>query len=53
MLITGGSDFHGLYNEYNVSLGDYTTPDDDLHNLLSYKSKQKRLQKKLAQQTAE
>ncbi len=53
LLITGGSDFHGLYNEYNVSLGDYTTPDDDLHNLLSYKSKQKRLQKKLAQQTAE
>ncbi len=53
LLITGGSDFHGLYNEYNVSLGDYTTPDDDLHNLLSYKSKQKRLQKKLAQQAAE
>lgn len=53
ILVTGGSDFHGLYNEYNVSLGDYTTPDDELHNLLSYKSKQKRLQKKLAQQAAE
>lgn len=53
LLITGGSDFHGLYNEYNVSLGDYTTPDDDLRNLMSYKSKQKRLQKKLAQQAAE
>lgn len=53
LLVTGGSDFHGLYNEYNVSLGDYTTPDDELHNLLSYKSKQKRLQKKLAQQAAE
>lgn len=53
LLITGGSDFHGLYNEYNVSLGDYTASDDELHNLLSYKSKQKRLQKKLAQQAAE
>lgn len=53
LLTTGGSDFHGLYNEYNVSLGDYSTPDDELHNLLSYKSKQKRLQKKLAQQAAE
>ena len=53
LLSTGGSDFHGLYNEYNVSLGDYTTPDDCLHSLMTYKSKQKRLQKKLAQQTAE
>lgn len=53
LLMTGGSDFHGLYNEYKVSLGDYTTPDDCLHALLTYKSKQKRLQKKLAQQSAE
>lgn len=53
LLATGGSDFHGLYNTYKVSLGDYSTPDDCLHALLSYKSKQKRLQKKLAQQSAE
>lgn len=54
ILATGGSDFHGLYNEYKVSLGDYATPDDCLHSLLTYKSKQKRLQKKLAaQQSAE
>ena len=53
LLMTGGSDFHGLYNEYKVSLGDYSTPDDCLHALLTYKSKQKRLQKKLAQQSAE
>lgn len=50
ILMTGGSDFHGMYNQYNVSLGDYSTPDDCLHALLGYKSKQKRLQKKLAQQ---
>ncbi len=53
LLMTGGSDFHGLYNTYKVSLGDYQTPDDCLHALLSYKAKQKRLQKKLAQQAAE
>lgn len=49
LLVTGGSDFHGLYNEYKVSLGDYTTSDDEIHALLTYKAKQKRLQKKLAQ----
>ena len=53
LLATGGSDFHGLYNTYKVSLGDYSTPDDCLHALLTYKAKQKRLQKKLAQQSAE
>lgn len=52
ILMTGGSDFHGLYNEYPVSLGDYSTPDENLRALLSYKAKQKRLQKKL-QQAAE
>lgn len=49
LLVTGGSDFHGLYNEYKVSLGDYTTSDEELHALLTYKSKKKRLQKKMAQ----
>ncbi len=52
ILATGGSDFHGLYNEYVVSIGDYTTPDDLLHSLLTYKSKKKRLEKKLANQAA-
>lgn len=52
LLITGGSDFHGLYNKYKVSIGDYITPDDCMHAITSYKAKQKRLQKKLAQQAA-
>ncbi len=51
LLVTGGSDFHGLYNEYKVSLGDYTASDDELHALLTYKAKQKRLQKKMAQKS--
>ncbi len=53
ILMTGGSDFHGLYNTYKVSLGDYSTPDDCLRALQTYKAKQKRLQKKLAQQASE
>lgn len=53
ILITGGSDFHGLYNEYEVSIGDYSISDDCLHTLLNYKSKKKRMQKKLAKQSAE
>lgn len=50
LLMTGGSDFHGLYNEYPVSIGDYTASDDCVKALTTYKSRQKRLQKKLAQQ---
>lgn len=53
LLITGGSDFHGLYNEYPVSIGDYAAPDDCVKALTTYKSRQRRLQKKLAQQAAE
>lgn len=46
LLMTGGTDFHGLYNMSSLSLGDYGTPDDAISKLLGYKSKQKRLQKK-------
>ncbi len=46
LIITGGSDFHGLYNEYPVSIGDYGIQEDELHILKTYKSKLKRLQKK-------
>ena len=46
LIITGGSDFHGLYNEYPVSLGDYGIEENELHTLMTYKAKQKRLQKK-------
>lgn len=52
LLITGGSDFHGLYNRYPVSPGDYLTSDECLHALTSFKAKQKRLQKKLAKTAA-
>lgn len=46
LLMTGGTDFHGLYNLDPVSVGDVCTPDDALQKLLGYKSRKKRLAKK-------
>ena len=48
LLMTGGSDFHGLYNRSAISLGDYLTPKTQLNELLGYKARQKRLMKKNA-----
>lgn len=48
LLTTGGSDFHGMYNNGVVSIGDYSTPKQQLTELLNYKTKIKRQQKKLA-----
>ncbi len=47
LLATGGSAFHGLYNKKALSLGDYVTPKTQLQELMSFKSRQKRLLKKL------
>ena len=52
LLMTGGTDFHGLYDDKVISIGDYGTPDDALSKLMGYKAKQKRLLKK-AQKLAE
>lgn len=46
LLMTGGSNFHGLYNKTLVSIGDSEMPEDQLPKLLNYKSRQKRLRKK-------
>lgn len=46
LLMTGGTDFHGLYNEFPISVGDIEVPDDAVTKLLGYKSKVKRMQKK-------
>ncbi|MBQ8209598.1 MAG: PHP domain-containing protein [Clostridia bacterium] len=53
LLTTGGSDFHGMYNCDVVSIGDYVTPKQQLTELLNYKTKVKRQQKKLAAMAAE
>ena len=50
LLMTGGSDFHGMYNHGVWSIGDYSTPKQQLSNLLNYKAKIKRQQKKSAMQ---
>lgn len=47
LLMTGGSDFHGMYNKGAWSIGDYVTPKQNLSELLNYKTKIKRQQKKL------
>ena len=46
LLVTGGSDFHGLYNRSATSLCSESTPDDDLSLLLGYQAKQRRAKKK-------
>lgn len=52
LLMTGGTDFHGLYNLDPVSIGDVLTPDDAMAKLLGYKAKQKRLARKAAKVAA-
>lgn len=53
ILATGGSSFHGLYNKDTITIGSYCTPKAQLQELLGYKAKQKRLQKKLSTQNTE
>lgn len=48
LLMTGGSDFHGMYNRMPISLGDFSTPKTQLTELLGYKAKVKRQAKKAA-----
>ena len=53
ILMTGGSDFRGMYNEQPLSPGDYRTPEAQLNELFGFKAKQKRLAKKKAEQEKE
>ena len=46
LLMTGGSDFHGIYGSSTVTLGTCTTPDEHLDKLLGYKAKKKRAMRK-------
>lgn len=40
LITTGGSDFHGFYNHYPISLGYNLTPQDSLDRILSYHKKE-------------
>ena len=53
LLMTGGSDFHGFYNRSALTIGSYLTPKAQLTELLGYKAKQKRLEKKISVAAAE
>lgn len=48
LLMTGGTDFHGMYSSHVNPIGSYSTPDENLSELFGYKAKQKRLLKKAA-----
>ena len=47
LVMTGGSDFHGGFNMYPIRLGDYGPDEEHLNQLLTYKAKKRRKQKKL------
>lgn len=53
LLMTGGSDFHGGNNVVPTILGQCTTPEENLSELLGYKAKQKRKQKRLEKAKSE
>lgn len=53
LVMTGGTDFHGLYNEIPISLGDCGAPEEAVQKLISYKARLKRAQKKAAKLAAE
>lgn len=44
-LAIGGSDFHGRNNQKTCTLGNYSTPDENINEFLNYKAKIKRQQK--------
>ncbi len=52
LLLTGGSDFHGIYGEKTVTLGACSTPQTNLDKLLGYKAKKKRAQRKAEKEAA-
>lgn len=53
LLMTGGSDFHGGNNAEPTLLGQCTTPEENLNELLNYKAKQCRKQKREEKAKAE
>ena len=53
LLMTGGSDFHGMYNRRPLTIGDYATPKTQLSELLGYKAKLRRQAKKAMEEAAE
>ena len=53
LLMTGGSDFHGMYSASAKTLACETTPDENLTALLGYQAKQRRAKRKAEKAEAE
>ncbi len=52
LLMTGGSDFHGMYSYNSTSVGSVSVPDSVLQALISYKNKMRRKQQKESEAAA-
>lgn len=52
LLMTGGSDFHGIYGARAVTLGACSTPQEHLDKLMGYKAKKKRAERKAEREAA-
>lgn len=52
ILQTGGSDFCGMYNKTPITLGSYTTPEENLQALTSYQAKLRRARRKAENEAA-
>ena len=52
LLLTGGSDFHGIYGRHTVTLGSCITPDEHVSKLMGYKAKKKRAQRRAEKEEA-
>ncbi len=53
LLTTGGSNFKGLYNRQVLSVGDCDLPDECVQELISYKARKKKQERKAAKEAAE
>ena len=53
LLVTGGSDFHGMYGKTCLSIGSYGISDKQLDDFLNYKARKKRQQKRLEAKLAQ
>ena len=51
-MLTGGSNFHGTYGSSSVTIGSYSTPQENLDKLMGYKAKKKRAQRKAEKEAA-
>lgn len=53
LLMTGGSNFHGMYSNGRISIGERVTPDEQINALMGYKAKQRRAKQKSTAVAAE